>query len=145
MLIYFFLCSVKKWTNILEKYIKYEYRCKNYLEFMNTTLQRSKNGFKTSVYHKPTFIGVCSNFNSFIYDQYKIGRRGGSRTVTTSKMQRFPIIVNGFQSLTIITKCSILDVAAVLDPPLGLIFTLSFRNKSFKENFKKECVSHQTG
>ena len=31
------------------------------------------------------------------------------------------IIVSGFQPLTIITKCSILDVAAVLDPPL-LIF-----------------------
>ena len=29
---------------------------------------------------------------------------------------RFEIIVNGFQSLTIITKRSILDVAAVLDP-----------------------------
>ena len=30
------------------------------------------------------------------------------------------IIVNGFQSLTITTKRSILDVAAVLDPPLLL-------------------------
>ena len=29
------------------------------------------------------------------------------------------IIVNGWKPLTIITKCSILDVAAVLDPPLG--------------------------
>ena len=28
------------------------------------------------------------------------------------------IIVNGFQSLTIITKRSVLDVAAALDPPL---------------------------
>ena len=28
------------------------------------------------------------------------------------------IILNDFQPLTIITKCSILDVAAVLDPPL---------------------------
>ena len=28
------------------------------------------------------------------------------------------IIVNSFQPLTIITKCSILDVAAVLDPAL---------------------------
>ena len=28
------------------------------------------------------------------------------------------IIVNGFQPLTVITKHSILDVAAVLDPPL---------------------------
>ena len=46
--------------------------------------------------------------------------RGGSRNVTTSKMECFVIIVNGFQPLTIITKRSILDVAAVLDPPLML-------------------------
>ena len=37
------------------------------------------------------------------------------------KMERFVIIVNGFQSLTIITKRSILDAAAVLDPPLRLL------------------------
>ena len=43
--------------------------------------------------------------------------RGGSRTAATSKMELFVIIVNGFQPLTIITKCSILDVATVLDPP----------------------------
>ena len=47
--------------------------------------------------------------------------RGASRTAVTSKMERFVIIVNGFQPLTIITKRSILDVAAVLDPPLFLI------------------------
>ena len=40
--------------------------------------------------------------------------RGGSRTAATSKMERFVIIVNGVQPLTIIT----MDVAAVLDPPL---------------------------
>ena len=33
-------------------------------------------------------------------------------------MERFVIIVNGFQPLTIITKRSILGVAVVLDPPL---------------------------
>ena len=44
--------------------------------------------------------------------------RGGSRTIARSKMERFVITVNGFLSLTIITKHSILDVAAVLDPPL---------------------------
>ena len=44
---------------------------------------------------------------------------GGSRTAATSKMEGFVIIVNGFQPLTIITKRSILDVAAVLDPPLN--------------------------
>ena len=31
------------------------------------------------------------------------------------------VIVNGFQALIIITKHSILDVAAALDPPLHLI------------------------
>ena len=46
--------------------------------------------------------------------------RGGSRTAATSKMGRFVIIVNGFQPLAIITKRPILDVAAVLDPPLEL-------------------------
>ena len=44
--------------------------------------------------------------------------RGGSRTAATSKMESFVIIVNGWKPLTIITKCSILDVAAVVDPPL---------------------------
>ena len=43
---------------------------------------------------------------------------GGSRAAATSKMDRSVITVNGFQPLTIISKRSILDVAAVLDPPL---------------------------
>ena len=44
--------------------------------------------------------------------------RGGSRAAATSKMERFVIIVNGFQSLTIIIKRFILDIVAVLDTPL---------------------------
>ena len=44
--------------------------------------------------------------------------RGGSRTAATYKMDRIVIIINSFQPLTIITKRFILDVAAVLDPPL---------------------------
>ena len=44
--------------------------------------------------------------------------RGGSRSAATSKMERFVIIVNGWKLLTIITKRSILDVAANLGPPL---------------------------
>ena len=43
--------------------------------------------------------------------------KGGSRTAATSKMEHFVIIVNGWKPL-IITKRSILDVAAVLDPPV---------------------------
>ena len=44
--------------------------------------------------------------------------RGGSRTAASSKMEHFVMIVDGCKPLTVITKCSILDVAAVLDPPL---------------------------
>ena len=41
-----------------------------------------------------------------------------SRAAATSKMERFLIIVNGWKLLTIITKRSILDVAAAVEPPL---------------------------
>ena len=44
--------------------------------------------------------------------------KGGSRIAATSKVERFVIIVNGWKPLTIITKHSILAVAAALDPPL---------------------------
>ena len=44
--------------------------------------------------------------------------RGGSRTAAPSKVELFVIIVNGSKPLTIITKTSTLDVAAVLDSPL---------------------------
>ena len=51
--------------------------------------------------------------------------KGGSRATATSKMERFVIKVNfitkRFQPLTIITKRSILDVAAALDLPLQII------------------------
>ena len=43
--------------------------------------------------------------------------RGGSTTAATSKVELFVIIVNGWKPVTIITKSSILDVAAVLDQP----------------------------
>ena len=42
-------------------------------------------------------------------------------------MERFVIIVNGFQSLIIITKGSILDATAALDPPLGIISNHSLK------------------
>ena len=44
-------------------------------------------------------------------------------------MERFVIIVNIFQPLTIITKRSVLDDAAVLDPPLPM--TLKFLDFQF--------------
>ena len=47
--------------------------------------------------------------------------RGGFRAAATSKMERFVIIVNDWEPLTIIAKRSIMDVAAVLDPPLIML------------------------
>ena len=44
--------------------------------------------------------------------------RGRSRAAASSKMELLVIIVNGWKPLIIITKSSILDVAAVLDPSL---------------------------
>ena len=88
-------------------------------------------------------------FNSFLFKRWRslhhyqskpssnslswIIFRGGSRTAATSKMELFLIIVNGL--LTIITKRSILDVAAVLDPLLILspfrIFVLDHFQRSY--------------
>ena len=62
-------------------------------------------------------------------------RRGRSRTATTSKMERFVIIVNGFSPLTIITKRSILDVAAVLDSTL-------MQDKKLSQYTNVESINH---
>ena len=43
------------------------------LPFLDVLILRNKKGFTTAVYHKPTFSGVYSNFNSFIADKYKHG------------------------------------------------------------------------
>ena len=53
-----------------------------------------------------------------------MSHKGGSRAAATTKMERFVIIVNGFKPLNVITKRSILDVAAALDPPLSQQFAL---------------------
>ena len=45
-------------------------------------------------------------------------------------MKRFVIIVNGWKTLTIITKRSILDVATVLDPSLHEIVVIKYNMKN---------------
>ena len=44
--------------------------------------------------------------------------KGESRNAATSKVKLFVIIVNSWKPLTVITKSSTLDVAAVIDPLL---------------------------
>ena len=49
-------------------------------------------------------------------------------------MKRFVVIVNGWKPLTIITKRSILDVAAALDPPWPLSWIDLFTIGNFHES-----------
>ena len=41
--------------------------------FLDVLIIRARNGFKISVYHKPTFSTVYSNFYKFMTDKYKVG------------------------------------------------------------------------
>ena len=63
--------------------------------------------------------------------------RGRSKTAATLKMECFVIIVNGWKTLTIITECSILDVATVLDLPLNTLLPKSIKLECYVlENLK---------
>ena len=46
---------------------------KNSMPFLDVLITRTNNGFKTSIYHKHTFNGVYSNFNGFIFEEFKVG------------------------------------------------------------------------
>ena len=67
--------------------------------------------------------------------------RGVSRTAATSKLEHFVIIVNGLKPLTIITKRSILDIAAVLDPPLVLLQIVVLKITLHKKEFPADLVT----
>ena len=43
------------------------------LPLLDMLISQNKEGFTLTVYHKPTFSGVYSKFNSFIADEYKLG------------------------------------------------------------------------
>ena len=59
--------------------------------------------------------------------------RSRPRTAATSKMERFVIVAKGWKPLTVVTKCSVLYVAAVLDPPahLRLLMKILILNKFY--------------
>ena len=54
--------------NLCDKNIKFtsEKETNNKLSFLDIEISRDKNQFITSVYHKPTFSGVFSNFDSLL-------------------------------------------------------------------------------
>ena len=79
-------------------------------------LQNEHSNIVPGTAHCPTQMklhsGVLKRMNM------KCLHKGGSRAAATSKIEHFVTIVNGWKPLTIITKRSILDVAAALDQPL---------------------------
>ena len=80
-------------------------------------------------------FGIASN-------HLKYSSSGGSRTAATFKMEHFVIIVNSWEPLTIITKSSILDVAAVLDPPLLQAKSIKFIER--RNSLEKMCNTKYT-
>ena len=64
---------------------------------------------------------------------------GICRAPSTSKIELFGILFNGFQSLTNVTKNYILDVMGVLDPSLLL------RIKMLFQNVDTQCITNWKG
>ena len=101
-------CNLKKW-------LQHRYFPVNFVKFLGTAFLKNtfwirRQGWLTiwKIYLLLWHLGPFPNC------------RGGSRATATSKMECFVIIVNGWKPLTIITKHSILGVAAALDPPLNI-------------------------
>ena len=65
----------KNYLNSKHRNIRFtcEEKPNNFMPFLDVLITRTSNAFETSVYHKPTFSGVYSNFNSFISKVYKVG------------------------------------------------------------------------
>ena len=51
----------------------FETEVDNKLPFLDVLVCRDSSGFTTSLYRKPTFSGLYTNFNSFISEKYKTG------------------------------------------------------------------------
>ena len=71
---------IEKFRNYLNrqhKIIKFtsETENENSISFFDIKITRDNNKFMTSVYHKPTFSGVFTNFGSFIPKSYKCNLR----------------------------------------------------------------------
>ena len=122
LLCYFFLCYFLSCVS----FVYFFYLMSKYVSRFNFLIGRIIS----------VFLNPFQPNAPFLYPLKMLCRgciKGGSRAVETSKMERFVIIVNGFQPLTIITKRSILDVAAALDPPLCIEMRV-YRNGALGEN-----------
>ena len=67
--------TLRNYLNKQHKNIKFtsEIEENGSLSFLDIKISRENNKFVTSLYRKPTFTGVLTNFESFISDIYKRG------------------------------------------------------------------------
>ena len=73
--LHLFILSIQNYLNSKHRNIRFtcEKEHNNPMPFLDILITRTSDGFKTPVYHKPTFNGVYSNFNNFISEEYKVG------------------------------------------------------------------------
>ena len=78
----------KNYLNSKHRNIRFTWENEHYnsMLLLDVLVIRTSNGFKRSRYHKPIFSRVYSNFNSFIYGEYKV------RLVFTLLFRAFSIV-----------------------------------------------------
>ena len=66
--------KILEYMNSLHPNLKFtvEYENNNKIPFLDTCINRKETGFKTNIYHKPTFTGVYLNWTSLTARKYKI-------------------------------------------------------------------------
>ena len=127
-----FTCSFWKFQSYVNsKHRNIRFTCEkehnNSMSFLDVLITRTSNGFKTSVYDKPTFSGVYSNFNSFIFDEYKVV------SIFTLLFQTFSI-VSDFSRFHL-EVCHLIEILKKNAFPIKLIDSRikSFLNKRLTE------------
>ena len=116
--------------------------CRSYIKRFNPLILFRKFSYSSNAKKIGTSVFIKVGIYTFLTLSLKSlekGSRGGPRTAATSKVELFVIIVNVSKPLTIITMSSTLDVATVLDPPLGSTILKHWRITSLT-NFVKLSV-----
>ena len=86
------------------------------MSFLDVDIIREQGKFTTSVYHKPTFRGIYTYFNSFLPSSYKIG-------LTHTLLYRCFWICSGWSRFH-------LELVKLMDV---------FKSKGYPENFINNC------
>ena len=83
-------CLPDHYLNFEHRNIRFTFEKENNnsIPFIDVLITRTSNGFKTFGYGKPTFSGLYSNFNSFIYKKYNVG------VIVTLLFRMFSIVLN---------------------------------------------------